>query len=175
MARNLAPATLVLGLLLVMTGLTTFVAALADGPPRLDLTVKIVHTAFVVLLIPIYWYYYGPSNFLWFSDLALFLAVPALWLENPLLALLVVVLAARLVTAALDGRLLAPRVAVVCGVLAGVAALTRPDGAVYLLAHPLAVLVAAASEEPRACRRKTAASFRQANFDRCSPGTCCRT
>jgi hypothetical protein len=64
-------------------------------------------------------------------------------LENPLLALAVVVLAARLVTAALDGRLLETRVIVTCGLLAALAALTRPDGAVYLLAHPLAVLVAA--------------------------------
>ncbi len=64
-------------------------------------------------------------------------------LENGLLALAVVLLAARLATAALDGRLLETRVAVVCGLLAGLAALTRPDGAVYLLAHPLAVLVAA--------------------------------
>ena len=79
-------------------------------------------------------------------------------LENPLLALSVVVLAARLVTAALDGRLLEPRVAVVCGLLAGLAALTRPDGAVYLLAHPLAVLVAAGSEEPRARRLRGAAT-----------------
>lgn len=64
-------------------------------------------------------------------------------LENPLLALVVVLLTARLVTAALDGRLLETRVAVACGLLAGLAALTRPDAAVYLLAHPLAVLVAA--------------------------------
>ena len=64
-------------------------------------------------------------------------------LENGLLALAVVLLAARLVTAALDGRMLETRTAVLCGLLAGLAALTRPDGAVYLLAHPLAVFVAA--------------------------------
>jgi hypothetical protein len=81
-------------------------------------------------------------------------------LENPLIALLVIALAARLATAALDGRLLETRVAVTCGLLAGLAALTRPDGAVYLLAHPLAVVVATGSAEPRARRlRGAAASF----------------
>ncbi|NMO88642.1 hypothetical protein [Actinomycetospora sp. TBRC 11914] len=79
-------------------------------------------------------------------------------LENPLLAVVVVVLAARLVTAALDGRLLEPRVAVTCGLLAGLAALTRPDGAVYLLAHPLAVLVTAGSAELRVRRLRAAAT-----------------
>ena len=32
-----------------------------------------------------YWRRYGPANFLWFSDIALLLTVPALWLESPLL------------------------------------------------------------------------------------------
>lgn len=47
---------------------------------------KIVHTAFVAVLVPIYWRHYGPANFLWFSDIAQFLLIPALWLESPLLA-----------------------------------------------------------------------------------------
>jgi hypothetical protein len=73
-------------------------------------------------------------------------------LENGLLALVVVVLATRLVLAALDGRLLATGSAVTCGLLAGLAALTRPDGAVYLLALPLAILVAASGRgRLRAC------------------------
>jgi hypothetical protein len=80
-------------------------------------------------------------------------------LENPLLALVVVVLAARLVTAALDGRLLDTRVAVTCGLLAGLAGLTRPDGAVYLLAHPLAVVVAGASGTRTRRLRGAATSF----------------
>lgn len=46
---------------------------------------KIVHTTFVAVIVPIYWRHYGPANFLWFSDIALFLLVPALWLESPLL------------------------------------------------------------------------------------------
>ncbi len=53
---------------------------------RIPLWLEVGHTAFVAVLVPVYWRYYGPQNFLWFSDLALFLAVPALWLESPLLA-----------------------------------------------------------------------------------------
>lgn len=46
---------------------------------------KITYTIFVALLVPIYWRQYGPANFLWFSDIALLLIVPALWLENAVL------------------------------------------------------------------------------------------
>jgi hypothetical protein len=49
-------------------------------------TIKFLHTAFVCLLVPIYWHQYGPQNFLWFSDLALILSVVALWRESSLLA-----------------------------------------------------------------------------------------
>jgi hypothetical protein len=65
-------------------------------------------------------------------------------LENPLLALLVVLLAARLATATVDGDLLTTRVALQCAGLAALASLTRPDGAVYLVAYPLAVAALAA-------------------------------
>ena len=54
--------------------------------PEIPLLLKIVLTTFVAILIPIYWWYYGPGNFLWFSDLALFLSTAALWLESPLIA-----------------------------------------------------------------------------------------
>jgi hypothetical protein len=46
---------------------------------------KIIYTLFVCLLVPIYWRQYGPANFLWFSDIALLMLVPALWFESPLL------------------------------------------------------------------------------------------
>jgi hypothetical protein len=46
---------------------------------------KITYTVFVCALVPIYWRQYGPANFLWFSDIALLVLVPALWLENALL------------------------------------------------------------------------------------------
>ncbi len=53
---------------------------------RIPLVVKLAYTAFVAMLVPIYWYNYGPTNFLYFCDVALLLTVPALWLESPLLA-----------------------------------------------------------------------------------------
>ncbi len=42
-------------------------------------------TALVAVLVPVYWRTYGPSNFLWISDVALFLTLAALWLVSPLL------------------------------------------------------------------------------------------
>jgi len=36
-------------------------------------------------LIPAYWHYYGLENFLWLSDIGLFLTFLALWLESGLL------------------------------------------------------------------------------------------
>jgi len=53
---------------------------------QIPLGLKVSVTLFVYLLIPVYWVQYGPGNFLWFSDLALLLTVPALWLESALLA-----------------------------------------------------------------------------------------
>ena len=51
----------------------------------IPLWLKIVYTLFVCVLVPVYWRQYGPANFLWFSDIALLMLVPALWLESPLL------------------------------------------------------------------------------------------
>jgi hypothetical protein len=52
----------------------------------LPIWLKVSYTAFVAILIPVYIRQYGPGNFLWFSDLALFLGLAAIWLEHPLLA-----------------------------------------------------------------------------------------
>lgn len=52
----------------------------------IPLGLKVIYTLFVCALVPIYWRQYGPANFLWFSDIALLTLVPALWLENALLA-----------------------------------------------------------------------------------------
>lgn len=52
---------------------------------HIPLWLKLAHTLFVCFLIPIYWRQYGPSNFLWFSDIALMSIVAALWLESPLI------------------------------------------------------------------------------------------
>jgi hypothetical protein len=51
----------------------------------IPLGLKIIYTLFACALVPIYWRQYGPTNFLWFSDIALLALVPALWMENPLL------------------------------------------------------------------------------------------
>lgn len=55
-------------------------------PSRIPLLIKLAYTAFVAVLVPIYLKDYGPTNFLYFCDIALLLTVPALWLESPLLA-----------------------------------------------------------------------------------------
>lgn len=59
-----------------------FVAA-RQPPP--DLWIKLGATGFVAVLVPVYWRHYGPGNFLWFSDLALFALCAALWLDGALL------------------------------------------------------------------------------------------
>jgi hypothetical protein len=51
----------------------------------IPISLKISYTLFVCMLVPIYWRQYGLVNFLWFSDIALLVLVPALWLESPLL------------------------------------------------------------------------------------------
>lgn len=42
-------------------------------------------SCFLVVFIPSYWKAYGVQNFLWFSDLALFITTLALWLRSSLL------------------------------------------------------------------------------------------
>jgi hypothetical protein len=69
-------------------------------------------TAFVCVLVPVYWVNYGPTNFLWFSDVALLTTVAALWLESRLLAstiLLVAVLPELAWNVDFLGRLLSGR------------------------------------------------------------------
>jgi hypothetical protein len=44
------------------------------------------YTLLVCIIVPVYWQALGPSNFLWFSDIALITLVPAVWLENRLLS-----------------------------------------------------------------------------------------
>lgn len=62
-------------------------------------------------------------------------------LENSLFALAVAWLGAVLCRAAVEVRLASPRIAIAAGLLAALAALTRPDGVVYAAAFPaLAVL-----------------------------------
>ena len=58
---------------------------MTQAESRLPLALKIVYTAFMAVLVSVYWYYYGPTNFLYFCDVALFLTLAGLWLESPLL------------------------------------------------------------------------------------------
>ena len=53
---------------------------------RIPPALKVTFTAFMAVLVPVYWSKYGPTNFLYFCDLALFLTLAAVWWENRLLA-----------------------------------------------------------------------------------------
>jgi hypothetical protein len=63
--------------------MSTQTIAAATG--RIPLWLKIAYTAFMAVLIPVYWANYGPTNFLYFCDVALLIALVAIWLESPLL------------------------------------------------------------------------------------------
>jgi len=52
---------------------------------RLPLWLKLAYSAFMAVLVPVYWYYYGPTNFLYFCDTALILTLIGIWIESPLL------------------------------------------------------------------------------------------
>ena len=51
----------------------------------ISLWLKVPYTLFVCALIPVYWVEYGPANFLWGSDIALFAILLALWTGSRLL------------------------------------------------------------------------------------------
>ena len=55
-------------------------------PARIPLAVKIAFTAFMAVMVPVYWVEYGPRNFLYFCDAAMFLTLVALWTESAWLA-----------------------------------------------------------------------------------------
>jgi hypothetical protein len=52
---------------------------------NLPLWVKYCYTGFIAILVPVYWWHYGPANFLWGSNVALLVTLPALWLKSSLL------------------------------------------------------------------------------------------
>jgi hypothetical protein len=52
---------------------------------RLPLALKLAYTGYMAVLIPVYWHYYGPTNFLYFCDVAMILTLVAIWPENALL------------------------------------------------------------------------------------------
>ena len=49
----------------------------------------LLFTAMTAVIVPVYYVKHGPANFLWFSDLALFGLLAALWLENATIASMV--------------------------------------------------------------------------------------
>lgn len=53
--------------------------------PKYPLWITLPYTLFVAVLTPVYWLRYGPGNFLWFSDIALFAVLIALWTGSRLL------------------------------------------------------------------------------------------
>jgi hypothetical protein len=64
------------------------VAIISDLRPhnRIPLWVKLAYTGFVCVLVPYYLYCYGPTNFLYYCDIALLMALVALWREDALWA-----------------------------------------------------------------------------------------
>jgi hypothetical protein len=59
--------------------------ASAGSTSRIPLWLKLALTAFVAVLVPFYLHEYGPTNFLYFCDVALLMTLAAVWLESPLL------------------------------------------------------------------------------------------
>lgn len=53
---------------------------------RVPLALKLGFTAFMAIMVPFYWITYGPTNFLYFCDVAMFFTLAAVWSESPLLA-----------------------------------------------------------------------------------------
>jgi hypothetical protein len=52
---------------------------------RIPLWLKLGYTAFMAVLVPVYWYHYGWTNFLYFCDVALFVTLIGLWKESRIL------------------------------------------------------------------------------------------
>lgn len=53
---------------------------------RIPMAVKIGYTAFMAILVPVYWSTYGATNFLYFCDIALFLILIGVWWEKRIFA-----------------------------------------------------------------------------------------
>lgn len=56
------------------------------GARRVPRAVAVVYTAFLAVLVPVYWAFYGPTNFLYFCDIALLLALISVWTQRSLWA-----------------------------------------------------------------------------------------
>ena len=51
----------------------------------IPLWLKIAYTGFLAVMIPVYLFNYGPTNFIYFCDVALLLTLVGIWRENALL------------------------------------------------------------------------------------------
>lgn len=60
---------------------------------KISIYIKILISIFIAILIPVYWQNYGSTNFLWISDISLFLTFFALWLESSLLFSIALIMA----------------------------------------------------------------------------------
>lgn len=58
---------------------------ITNSSSAVPMWLKVTYTAFMAVLVPVYWYHYGPTNFLYFCDIALLLTLAGMWLEKPLL------------------------------------------------------------------------------------------
>lgn len=64
---------------------------IVHGRGTIPLWVKLIVTLVMIVLVPVYWRHYGPTNFLWASDIALFFVCITVWLEKPLLNSMMVI------------------------------------------------------------------------------------
>lgn len=59
---------------------------------EIPLWLKIAYTLMVAVIVPAYWKSWGPKNFLWISDIALFGLLLALWLESSMITSIMAVM-----------------------------------------------------------------------------------
>lgn len=63
----------------------SFPVSATTEKPRVPFLIKCLFTAFMAVLVPVYLKNYGPTNFLYFCDVALILTLIGVWTENRLL------------------------------------------------------------------------------------------
>jgi hypothetical protein len=64
---------------------TTSTPSVAPDTRGIPLWLKLAYTAFMAVLVPVYLSNYGPTNFLYFCDVALIITLVGVWIESPLL------------------------------------------------------------------------------------------
>src|SRR5215467_13215936 len=64
---------------------TTSTPFVAPAARRVPLLLKLAYTAFMAVLVPVYLRNCGPTNFLYFCDVALIITLVGIWIESPFL------------------------------------------------------------------------------------------